>query len=100
MPEDRNIWKEETNREAETTYERKEQESAIGSDIPGGDGGVGDGQVKRAGGKEPDGPIGQDHSTDDHRTQAPKSGVGAIQDRDLERGPAHIEGEDTTHQEP
>lgn len=78
MQQDRNLYNEETHRAAERTYDRDDNQT--GSDLPSGDGGVGDEQVNAIGRDDSDRPTGQDHSTEDHERESPTDGVGAVQD--------------------
>ncbi len=64
---------------------RKESDYITGSDLPKGDGNVGDEQVDAITDQGTGKPTGQDHSTDHHERQAPQSGVGKIQDKNLLR---------------
>jgi hypothetical protein len=64
---------------------RENPDLVTGSDLPSGDGGVGDEQVNAIDQHSEDRPTGQDHSTDHHGSQEPEDGVGAIQDRNLIR---------------
>jgi hypothetical protein len=80
MAQETNIWEKETSTAAERTEERMPMESATGRDMPSGDGDVGDEQVQAIEESGTDKPIGQDHSTDDHQIEAPRDGVGAVQD--------------------
>ena len=91
MAQETELWEQETHREAVDTRERKKDESMTGRDMPGGDGDVGDEQVHAIGNDGTGGPLGQDHSMDDHEQQDPDDGVGAIQDReDTTSGVANI----------
>lgn len=71
--------------------DRREADHITGSDLPSGDGGVGDEQVNAI---ENDGSgkaTGQDHSTDIDERRDPTDGVGAIQDSsDIGSGVADI----------
>ena len=63
-----------------------------GRDVPRGDGTVSDEAMHKIEGKTDDRPTGQDHSTEHHEDQAPRDGVGAIQDSSLiKEDVAHIE---------
>ncbi len=65
-----------------------------GKDIPGGDGTISDEDMDKISGKSDDKPTGQDHSTEHHEDQAPRDGVGAIQDSSLiKEDVAHIKDE-------
>jgi len=74
------LWEKETSNAADRTEERKKNESATGRDMPSGDGGVGDEQVRAIDDDGSGRPTGQDHSTE--RDGEPTEGVGAIQDRE------------------
>ncbi len=78
MQQDRNLYNEETHRMAERTYDHDDDQT--GSDLPSGDGDVGDEQVDAIGRDDSDKPTGQDHSTDRHELESPTEGVGAVQD--------------------
>ena len=56
-----------------------------GRDLPNGDGHVGEEQVNAIEDDRTGKPTGQDHSTDHHEIEAPRDGVGAIQDHELIR---------------
>jgi len=56
-----------------------------GSDLPSGDGTVGQEQVNAITDDGTGKPTGQDHSTEHHERQEPTSGVGAVQDRNIIR---------------
>ena len=65
---------------AQENTQRKKDEELTGRDLPDGDGTVSDEAVNAVSDKKDDKPIGQDHSTEDHRKTEPERGVGAIQD--------------------
>ncbi len=58
----------------------KKYDGATGSDLPSGDGGVGDEQVNAITDDGTGKKTGQDHSTDHHETTEPTEGVGGVQD--------------------
>lgn len=78
MQQDRNLYNEETHTMAERTYEHDDNQT--GSDLPSGDGGVGDEQVNAISDRGEGDPTGQDHSTEGHERQEPTDGVGGVQD--------------------
>jgi hypothetical protein len=80
MEQETELWEKETSTAAERTAERKPMESATGRNMPSGDGDVGDEQVQAIDDSGTRNLPGQDHSTDHHEIEAPRDGVGAIQD--------------------
>jgi hypothetical protein len=80
MGQETDTWQSERNLEREQTHDRKKDESATGRDMPGGDGTVGDTEVKAITGDDRRGkPTGQDHSTEHHERTDPDHGVGEFQ---------------------
>ena len=78
MQQDRNIYNEETHRVADHGSDHDDNQT--GSDLPSGDGDVGDEQINAIHRDAPDRPTGQDHSTDGHERTEPTEGVGGVQD--------------------
>lgn len=63
--------------------DRRQADHITGSDLPSGDGGVGDEQVNAISDDGSDRPTGQDHSTENHEQAEPDEGVGAVQDANV-----------------
>ena len=82
MAQETELWEQETNLEREKTIDSHKEDNATGSDLPSGDGNVGDEQVNAITDDGSDKETGQDHSTENHEQNDPDSGVGAIQDRE------------------
>ena len=78
MQQDRNLYNEETHRMAD--HGPGHDDNQTGSDLPSGDGDVGDEQVNAISDSGAGRPTGQDHSTDRQGEKMPEDGVGAIQD--------------------
>lgn len=78
MQQDRNLYNEETHRMADHGPDHDDNQT--GSDLPSGDGTVGDEQVSAISDSGAEKPTGQDHSTERHEMEMPENGVGAIQD--------------------
>jgi hypothetical protein len=93
MGQGTDVWNSERNLEPEQRHERKRDESATGRDMPGGDGTVGDTEVKAITGDDRRGkPIGQDHSPEHHEMTDPDHGVGEFQrSSDTTSDNVHIE---------
>lgn len=83
MAQETELWEKETNLEREQTHERLPQESETGTNLPSGDGDVGDEQVNRLEQDDSDRAGGQDHSTDLSPDREPADGVGGVQDSSL-----------------
>ncbi|MEJ7622848.1 MAG: hypothetical protein WKF34_02540 [Pyrinomonadaceae bacterium] len=60
--------------------ERKQDDHITGSDLPKGDGGVGDEQVNAIDDDRKGKPTGQDHSAETDDRREPADGVGGVQD--------------------
>lgn len=92
MQQDRNLYNEETHRMADHGPEHDDNQT--GSEIPSGDGTVGQEQVNAIDDRDTGKSTGQDHSTEDHSETMPEEGVGAFQDSsDTTSDIAHIDEE-------
>jgi hypothetical protein len=90
MQQDRELYNEETHRTTDEAPGRDDHKT--GSELPSGDGTVGQEQVNAIDDRETGKPTGQDHSTDDNPDRAPEDGVGAVQrSSDTTSDIAHID---------